>query len=157
MSTTTSEYQTFRLHAHSNVSFSVGLNGLNFLMPAGHTQGGVPTVAMPYFLVPSPLIAGTMPTSSAEGAASSGLSFSMPTMLSPASFVMAGGAFNVAETLSSPEHHGHRIPVATFSPQGPRVQESPQPAQTQVSVLHTVCSDAPKINIRFQPKQFCKA
>ncbi|XP_067246920.1 transcription factor E2F7 [Chanodichthys erythropterus] len=113
---------------------TAGLNGLNFLMPAGHAQGGVPAVAMPYFLVPSPLIAGTMPTSSAEGAASSGLSFSMPTMLSPASFVMAGGAFNVAETLSSPEHHGHRIPVATISPQGPRVQESPQPAQTQTPV-----------------------
>ncbi|XP_056101280.1 transcription factor E2F7 isoform X1 [Rhinichthys klamathensis goyatoka] len=113
---------------------TAGLNGLNFLMPAGHTQGGVPAVAMPYFLVPSPLITGAMPASSAEGVASSGLSFSMPTMLSPAQFVMAGGAFNVAEKLNTPEHHGHRIPVATFSPQGPRVQESPQPAQTQTPV-----------------------
>ncbi|KAK7150053.1 hypothetical protein R3I94_009385 [Phoxinus phoxinus] len=113
---------------------TAGLNGLNFLMPAGHTQGGVPAVAMPYFLVPSPLITGAMPTSGAEGVAGSGLSFSMPTMLSPAQFVMAGGAFNVSETLNTPEHHGHRIPVATFSPQGPRVQESPQPAQTQTPV-----------------------
>ncbi|XP_058628062.1 transcription factor E2F7 [Onychostoma macrolepis] len=113
---------------------TAGLNGLNFLMPAGHTQGGVPAVAMPYFLVHSPLIAGAAPTSGAEGAASSGLSFSVPTMLSPARFVMAGGAFGVAETLNSPEHHGHRLPAATLSPQGPRAQESPQPAQTQTPV-----------------------
>lgn len=112
---------------------SVGLNGLNFLMPAGHAQGGVPAVAMPYFLVHSPLIAGTMPSSGAEG-----LSFSVPTVLSPARFVMAGGAFGVVETLNSPEDHGHRLPAATFSPQGPRAKESPQPAQTQVSLLHTV-------------------
>ncbi|KAI2665611.1 Transcription factor E2F7 [Labeo rohita] len=110
---------------------TAGLNGLNFLMPAGHTQGGVPAVAMPYFLVHSPLIAGAMATSSAEGAASGGLSFSMPTVLSPARFVMAGGAFGVAETMNSPEHHGHRLPAATLSPQGPQTQESPQPAQTQ--------------------------
>lgn len=113
---------------------SVGLNGLNFFMPAGHTQGGMPAVAMPYFLVHSPLIAGASPTSGAEGASSSGLSFSV---LSPARFVMAGGAFGVAETLNSPEHHEHRLPAATLSPPGPRAQESPQPAQTQVSVLHT--------------------
>ncbi|XP_073694553.1 transcription factor E2F7-like [Garra rufa] len=113
---------------------TAGLNGLNFLMPAGHTQGGVPAVAVPYFLMHSPLIAGAMPTSGTEGAASSGLSFSMPTVLSPAQFVMAGGAFGVAETLNSPEHHGHRIAAATLSPQGPRAQESPQPAQTQTPV-----------------------
>ncbi|XP_050963052.1 transcription factor E2F7 [Labeo rohita] len=113
---------------------TAGLNGLNFLMPAGHTQGGVPAVAMPYFLVHSPLIAGAMATSSAEGAASGGLSFSMPTVLSPARFVMAGGAFGVAETMNSPEHHGHRLPAATLSPQGPQTQESPQPAQTQTPV-----------------------
>lgn len=108
-------------------------------MPAGHTQGGVPAVAMPYFLVHSPLIAGAMATSSAEGAASGGLSFSMPTVLSPARFVMAGGAFGVAETMNSPEHHGHRLPAATLSPQGPQTQESPQPAQTQVSLLTAYC------------------
>uniref|UniRef100_A0A8C1A0S4 Transcription factor E2F7 n=1 Tax=Cyprinus carpio carpio TaxID=630221 RepID=A0A8C1A0S4_CYPCA len=113
---------------------TAGLNGLNFLMPAGHTQGGVPAVAMPYFLVHSPLIAGAAPTSGAEGAASSGLGFSVPTVLSPAHFVMAGGAFGVVETLNSPEHHGHRLPAATLSPQGPRAQESPQPAQTQTPV-----------------------
>ncbi len=95
-------------------------------MPAGHTQGGMPAVAMPYFLVHSPLIAGASSTSGAEGASSSALSFSV---LSPARFVMAG-------TLNSPEHHGHRLPAATLSPQGPRAQESLQPAQTQVSVLH---------------------
>uniref|UniRef100_A0A8C1ICT2 Transcription factor E2F7 n=1 Tax=Cyprinus carpio TaxID=7962 RepID=A0A8C1ICT2_CYPCA len=109
---------------------TAGLNGLNFLMPAGHAQGGVPAVAMPYFLVHSPLIAGTMPSSGAEG-----LSFSVPTVLSPARFVMAGGAFGVVETLNSPEDHGHRLPAAaTFSPQGPRAKESPQPAQTQTPV-----------------------
>ncbi|XP_052409474.1 transcription factor E2F7 isoform X1 [Carassius gibelio] len=113
---------------------TAGLNGLNFLMPAGHTQGGVPAVAMPYFLVHSPLIAGASPTSGAEGAASSGLSFSVPTVLSPARFVMAGGAFGVVETLNSPEHHGHRLPAATLSPEGPRAQESPEPAQTQTPV-----------------------
>ncbi|XP_016395015.1 transcription factor E2F7 [Sinocyclocheilus rhinocerous] len=113
---------------------TAGLNGLNFLMPAGHTQAGVPAVAMPYFLVHSPLIAGAMPTSGAEGAASSGLSFSVPTVLSPARFVMAGGAFGVVETLNSTEHHGHRLPAATLSPQGPRAQEIPQPAQTQTPV-----------------------
>ncbi|XP_016367573.1 transcription factor E2F7-like [Sinocyclocheilus rhinocerous] len=113
---------------------TAGLNALNFLMPAGHTQGGVPAVAMPYFLVHSPLIAGATPTSGAEGAASSGLSFSVPTVLSQAHFVMAGGAFGVAETLNTPEHHGHRLPAATLSPQGPRAQESPQPAQTQTPV-----------------------
>ncbi|XP_016134842.1 transcription factor E2F7 [Sinocyclocheilus grahami] len=113
------------------VPSTAGLNGLNFLMPAGHTQAGVPAVAMPYFLVHSPLIAGAMPTSGAEGAASSGLSFSVPTVLSPARFVMAGGAFGVVETLNSTEHHGHRLPAATLSPRGPRAQEIPQPAQTQ--------------------------
>ncbi|XP_059360718.1 transcription factor E2F7-like [Carassius carassius] len=105
---------------------TAGLNGLNFLVPAGHTQGGVPGVAMPYFLVHSPLIAGAMPTSSAEA-----LSFSM---LSPARFVMPGGAFGVIKTLNSTEHHGHRLPAATFSPKGPRAQESPRSAQTQTPV-----------------------
>ncbi|XP_018937391.2 transcription factor E2F7-like [Cyprinus carpio] len=109
---------------------TAGLNSLNFLMPAGHAQGGVPAVAMPYFLVHSPLIAGTMPSSGAEG-----LSFSVPTVLSPARFVMAGGAFGVVETLNSPEDPGQRLPAAaTFSPQGPRAKESPQPAQTQTPV-----------------------
>ncbi|XP_043092839.1 transcription factor E2F7 isoform X2 [Puntigrus tetrazona] len=107
---------------------TAGLNGLNFLVPAGHGQGGVPAVAMPYFLVPSPLIAGATPSSGAEGAASSGLSFSVPTVMSPARFVMAGGAFGVPDTLSSPEHRGHRLP------QEARAQESPQPAQTQTPV-----------------------
>ncbi|XP_051544583.1 transcription factor E2F7 isoform X2 [Myxocyprinus asiaticus] len=111
---------------------TAGLNGLNFLMPAGHTQDGMPTVAVPYFLVPSPLIAGAVSTSNAEGGASSGLSFSLPTVLSPARFVMAGGAFGVTgstDAMNSPEHH--RAPVPTFSPQAPRTQESSKLTHTQ--------------------------
>ncbi|XP_051977170.1 transcription factor E2F7-like [Xyrauchen texanus] len=112
---------------------TAGLNGLNFLMPAGHTQGGVPAIAVPYFLVPSPLIAGAFSASNADGGTSSGLSFSVPTVLSSAQFVMAGGAFGVTgvlETMNSPEHHGYRASPPTLSPKGPR-QESPQPKQTQ--------------------------
>ncbi|XP_051546726.1 transcription factor E2F7-like isoform X2 [Myxocyprinus asiaticus] len=112
---------------------TAGLNGLNFLMPAGHTQGVVPAVAVPYFLVPSPLIAGTWSASNADGGTSSGLSFSVPTMLSSARFVMAGGAFGVTgvlETMNSPEHHGYRASPPTLSPQEPR-QESPPLKQTQ--------------------------
>ncbi|XP_051974880.1 transcription factor E2F7 isoform X2 [Xyrauchen texanus] len=111
---------------------TAGLNGLNFLMPAGHTQGGVPTVALPYFLVPSPLIAGAVSTSNADGSGSSGLSFSLPTVLSPARFVMAGGAFGVTgstDVMNSPEHH--RAPVPTFSPQARRTQESSKLTHTQ--------------------------
>ncbi|XP_026064874.1 transcription factor E2F7-like isoform X2 [Carassius auratus] len=97
-----------RLSSHYlYVPNTAGLNGLNFLVPAGHTQGGVPGVAMPYFLVHSPL----MPSSSGEA-----LSFSV---LSPARFVMPGGAFGVIETLNTTEH---------------RAQESPRPAQTQTPV-----------------------
>ncbi|XP_056311119.1 transcription factor E2F7 [Danio aesculapii] len=106
---------------------TAGLNSINFLMPAGHTQGGVPAVALPYFLLQSPLIAGAMPTSSTDGPAG----FSLPTVLSPAQFVVAGGAYGVTETLQSPEHHGNKIPATTSSP---RAEESPKPAKTQTPV-----------------------
>lgn len=100
-------------------------------MPAGHTQGGMPAVAVPYFLVPSPLIAGAVPASRAEGAAG-GLSFSVPTVLSPARIVMASGAFGVAEKMNNGEHHVYRATGSTLSPQGVR-KESPRLLQTQVS------------------------
>lgn len=118
---------------HSSVGLN-GLNGLNFLMPAGHTHGGMSAVAVPYFLVPSPLIAGTVPTSRAEGAAGSSMSFSMPTVLSPARFVMAGGAFSMSDKVNNAEHHGYRGPGSTLSPQGLR-KESPRLVQMQVSAI----------------------
>ncbi|KAA0720794.1 Transcription factor E2F7 [Triplophysa tibetana] len=114
----------------SNTAGLNGLNGLNFLMPAGHTHGGMSAVAVPYFLVPSPLMASTGPTSRAEGAAGGNLSFSMPTVLSPARFVMAGGAFGMSDKVNNAEHHGYRGPGSTLSPQGLR-KESPRLVQMQ--------------------------
>nr|XP_055047321.1 transcription factor E2F7 isoform X2 [Misgurnus anguillicaudatus] len=108
---------------------TAGLNGLNFLMPAGQTQGGVPAVAVPYFLLPSSLIASAVPASGVEGAAKSGLSFRVPTVLSPTRFVMAGGAFGVPEKENGTEHHGYKTPGFLLSPQVHR-KPSPQTAQT---------------------------
>lgn len=119
----------FIQYTHSKL-FSVGLNSLNFLMPAGQTQGGVPAVAVPYFLLPSSLITGAVPPSGVEGAAKSGLSFRVPTVLSPTRFVMAGGAFGVAEKENGTEHHGYKSPGFMLSPQ---VHRKPSPQTAQVS------------------------
>ncbi|TRY87870.1 hypothetical protein DNTS_006221 [Danionella cerebrum] len=90
---------------------TAGLNSLKFLMPGGHTQGGMPAVAMPCFLVPSPLIASSMASGSEEV-----MNYGFPSMLSPARFVMAGGAYGVTEGLSSPDHHGNKEAGCGSSP-----------------------------------------
>ncbi|XP_026220276.1 transcription factor E2F7 isoform X2 [Anabas testudineus] len=84
-----------------------GLNSLNFLLPAGQPPAslalpptGVPTLAVPYVLVPStalshyPLVAGSLQQHGSD--AQTKLSFSLPAMMSPAHFTVGTTPYSLA-------------------------------------------------------------
>lgn len=125
----------------------LGLTSLNFLLSAGQSPGGlalppgsVPTLALPYILVPSsalshyPLVAyGHQP---AGTDAHAGLSFTLPATMSPAHFVVGtAGPYDIAgaselggsprvQSPSTPEQtrtYGS-APVPPHSPAGSRQQ-----------------------------------
>ena len=122
-----------------------GLNNLNFLLSAGQPPaglalppGGVPTLALPYVLLPSaalshyPLIASGLPQQGSDG--HSKLSFSLPTVMSPAHFMVGAAPYGVT---AAPEMS--RSPVPTPStPEQSRLYGSaagtphspPRPCQT---------------------------
>uniref|UniRef100_A0A3B3U1H4 Transcription factor E2F7 n=1 Tax=Poecilia latipinna TaxID=48699 RepID=A0A3B3U1H4_9TELE len=90
------------------VSYS-GLNNFNFLIPAGQPAANlslppsnVPTMALPYVLVPSaalshyPLVAGGVQQQQTSDNPS-GLRFSLPTMISPAAFMVGTAPHSVME------------------------------------------------------------
>ncbi|KAM7377916.1 hypothetical protein PAMA_013026 [Pampus argenteus] len=91
---------------------NAGLNSLNFLLSAGQPPAGlalppssVPTLALPYVLLPStalshyPLVASGLQQ---PGADTTKLSFSLPTMMSPAHFMVGGAPYSLAEINRSP-------------------------------------------------------
>ncbi|XP_061106639.1 transcription factor E2F7 [Conger conger] len=107
---------------------SAGMNGLNFLLSPGSapgglalSQGGMSALALPYVLVPTsalsayPLVGRGVPGPCAD--AQGGISFGVPTMVSPAQFVVGGGSFAVAGApgFPPPEHTPQ-----THSPREPR-------------------------------------
>ncbi|KAL6117072.1 e2f7 [Pungitius sinensis] len=85
---------------------NAGLNNLNFLFsagqsPAGLAHAGVPTLALPYVLMPSaalshyPVVAGGLQQQGSE--ACNKLSFSLPAaVMSPAHFVMGAAPYGLA-------------------------------------------------------------
>ncbi|XP_070710137.1 transcription factor E2F7 [Pempheris klunzingeri] len=115
---------------------SAGLNSLNFLLSAGQPAGlalppsSVPTLALPYVLVPSaalssyPLVASglTQPASDAH----SKLSFSLPAVMSPAHFMVGAAPYGLAaaseiNSRSSPStpEQSRLYGIATGTPQSP--------------------------------------
>ncbi|XP_038137780.1 transcription factor E2F7 isoform X1 [Cyprinodon tularosa] len=126
---------------------SAGLNNFNFLIPAGQPPagmslppGGVPTMALPYVLLPSvshyPLIAGSVQQ---QQQTSDNLSFTMSTMMSPAAFMVGAAPRGVTEAsethLLSPVAPDQGRPLLSAgtprSPSGPRENVSvytPEPS-----------------------------
>lgn len=117
------------------LSSFLGLNGLNFLLSAGQPAASlalppssVPTLALPYVLVPSaalssyPLVAGSLQQQGSD--AHTKLSFGLPAMMSPAHFMVGGAPYSVVPVPppSTPEQSGlYRSSVGTpHSPSGPR-------------------------------------
>lgn len=130
--------------------------GLNFLLSAGHSPGSmalspgaVPSLAVPYVLVPSSalssypaaLLANTPLDSQAHP---QGVGFNMPAMVSPAHFVVSPGAFAMtgaspSSTLSSAEHplvYSSAVPASPATAQrqhdslplsAPHVSQPPSP------------------------------
>uniref|UniRef100_A0A3P8U2P9 Transcription factor E2F7 n=1 Tax=Amphiprion percula TaxID=161767 RepID=A0A3P8U2P9_AMPPE len=88
-----------------------GLNNLNFLLSAGQQPAsltlppsGVPTLALPYVLVPSaalshyPLVTSSLQQQGSD--AHTKLSFSLPAMMSPAHFMVGPAPYSVAAAAS---------------------------------------------------------
>ncbi|XP_023264483.1 transcription factor E2F7 isoform X1 [Seriola lalandi dorsalis] len=86
---------------------SAGLNSLNLFLPAAQPPAslalppsGVPTLALPYVLVPSaalshyPLVASTLQQQGSD--AHTKLSFSLPTVMSPAHFTVGAAPYSLA-------------------------------------------------------------
>ncbi|XP_035004012.2 transcription factor E2F7 isoform X2 [Hippoglossus stenolepis] len=120
---------------------NAGLNSLNFFLSAGQNQAslalpssGVPTLALPYVLVPSsalshyPLVAGGLQQQGSDSHAK--LSFSLPAVMSPGHFTPYSLAAAAAQDISwspvpspsTPEQsklYGSAL-CAPHSPQGPR-------------------------------------
>ncbi|MBN3306442.1 E2F7 factor, partial [Amia calva] len=112
-----------------------GLNGLNFLLPAGHGAGGLtlspnglPALALPYVVVPSsalspyPLLASGLPGANADLHGKGTISFNMPAMVSPARFVIGARPAPAPATPEfSPSHQDGRLPALGYSsPEEPR-------------------------------------
>nr|XP_019955550.1 PREDICTED: transcription factor E2F7 isoform X2 [Paralichthys olivaceus] len=120
---------------------NAGLNSLNFFLSAGQSPtslalppGGVPTLALPYVLVPSaalshyPLVAGGLQQQGSDSRAK--LSFSLPAVMSPAHFTVGAAPYSLAAAApdvswspvpspSTPEQ-SKQYGSAPHSPQGPR-------------------------------------
>ncbi|KAG5267668.1 hypothetical protein AALO_G00224300 [Alosa alosa] len=112
--------------------------GLNFLLSAGHSAGGVAmspggvalspgamsSLAVPYVLVPSSALSSYPAALLTNGSVDShahppGIGFNVPTMMSPAHFVVSPGAFALASpstTLSAPEHSFLGVSAIPASP-----------------------------------------
>ncbi|XP_014858080.1 PREDICTED: transcription factor E2F7 isoform X1 [Poecilia mexicana] len=119
---------------------NAGLNNFNFLIPAGQPAANlslppsnVPTMAVPYVLVPSaalshyPLVAGGVQQQQTSDNPS-GLRFSLPTMISPAAFMVGTAPHSVMEASEvsvqhlpspvTPEQARHHV-LAAGTPRSP--------------------------------------
>ncbi|MEQ2262289.1 hypothetical protein XENORESO_005179 [Xenotaenia resolanae] len=115
---------------------SAGLNNFNFLIPAGQPPAslslppsGVPTMALPYVLVPSamlshyPLVAGSVQQQASDNPTS--LGFSLPAMMPPATFMVGTTPHNVGE---ASEISGRHLPSPATPEQGrPNVSAAGMP------------------------------
>lgn len=106
----------------------VGLNGVNFLIPAGQPPAGIglnPTLAVPYVLLPStalshyPLVARGLPQQLSDAQNShNNLSFSLPSVMPHSSFMVGAVPYNIAAG-------SERSPVPSpTTPEHSRVQGS---------------------------------
>ncbi|XP_062239265.1 transcription factor E2F7 [Platichthys flesus] len=90
---------------------NAGLNSLNFFLSAGQNpaslalpSGGVPTLALPYVLVPSsalshyPLVAGGLQQQGSDSHPK--LSFSLPAVMSPAHFTVGAAPYSLAAAVA---------------------------------------------------------
>ncbi|KAM4711748.1 transcription factor E2F7 [Anableps anableps] len=146
---------------------SAGLNNFNFLIPAGQPPASlslppssVPTVALPYVLVPSaalshyPLLAGSVQQQQASDNPTS-LRFGLPAMMSPAAFVVGTASHGVMEASDmsarhlpspiTPEQGRHCVSAAGTprSPSGPRQNvgiNTPEPSTPQTPKETTASS-----------------
>ncbi|XP_068611616.1 transcription factor E2F7 [Brachionichthys hirsutus] len=120
---------------------NTGLNGLNFLVSAGQhgaagPPSGAPSVALPYLLLPSaalshyPLLASSLPQQGSD--AHHQLSFSLPTVLPPAHFMVGAvpcGLAAASEVSRSPPTPERGSGAATpRSPPGPPTPPTPKEA-----------------------------
>ncbi|KAK5616742.1 hypothetical protein CRENBAI_024219 [Crenichthys baileyi] len=105
---------------------SAGLNNFNFLIPAGQLPASlplppssVPTMALPYILVPPamlshyPLVAGSVQHQASNNPTS--LGFSLPAMMSPATFMVGTTPHSVVE---KSEISGRHLPSPATPEQG---------------------------------------
>uniref|UniRef100_A0A3P8TY96 Transcription factor E2F7 n=1 Tax=Amphiprion percula TaxID=161767 RepID=A0A3P8TY96_AMPPE len=120
-----------------------GLNNLNFLLSAGQQPAsltlppsGVPTLALPYVLVPSaalshyPLVTSSLQQQGSD--AHTKLSFSLPAMMSPAHFMVGRSPVPLPST---PEQSRLYVSAASTprSPSGPRQTTPHTPKEATVS------------------------
>ncbi|KAJ8261736.1 hypothetical protein GJAV_G00157830 [Gymnothorax javanicus] len=132
---------------------SAGLNGLNFVLSAGPSsnglalsQAGVPTLAVPYVLVPTsalsayPLLANGVSGTRGDGQGSIG--FGVPAVMSPAQFVVGGGPFAASEFGASA--------AASLSGQTVRTDSPREPGQPPAFVKM-------EPQTPLTPKEFCTA
>ncbi|XP_023121791.1 transcription factor E2F7 [Amphiprion ocellaris] len=146
---------------------NAGLNNLNFLLSAGQQPAsltlppsGVPTLALPYVLVPSaalshyPLVTSSLQQQGSD--AHTKLSFSLPAMMSPAHFMVGPAPYSVAAAASdlsrspvplpsTPEQSRLYVSAASTprSPSGPRQTVSintPEPLTPHTPKEATVSS-----------------
>ncbi|MBN3315119.1 E2F7 factor, partial [Atractosteus spatula] len=126
------------LAAHSHYLYvpnSAGLNGLNFLLSTGPSSSGLalspnglPTLALPYVVVPSStlppysLMANSLPAGAGTHLHSKGpVSFNMPAMVSPAQFVVGPRSVPVpGGSAYSPPQEGQVPSSGQSSPEQPR-------------------------------------
>nr|XP_015208235.1 PREDICTED: transcription factor E2F7 isoform X1 [Lepisosteus oculatus] len=126
----------FAPHSHYlYVPNSAGLNGLNFLLSAGPSSGGLalspnglPTLALPYVVVPSStlppysLMANSLPAGAGTHMHNKGpVSFNVPAMVSPARFVVGPTSVPVPSSSAySPPQEGQVPSSGRSSPEQPR-------------------------------------
>ncbi|XP_021180629.2 transcription factor E2F7 isoform X1 [Fundulus heteroclitus] len=115
---------------------SAGLNNFNFIIPAGNPPAslslppsGVPAMTLPYVLLPSaalshyPLVAGSVPRHQGPDNPTA-LSFSLPAMMSPATFMVETAPRSATE---ASEISGRHLPSPVTPEQGrPRSPSGPR-------------------------------
>lgn len=156
---------THKIHSQHLFPFNLdpsspGLNSLNFLLSASQppaslalNPSSVPTLALPYILLPSaalshyPLVASSLPQQGSDS--HNKLSFSLPAVMSPAHFMVGTVPYGLAAASemsrspvpspSTPEHSRLYVSAAgtPHSPSGPRQTVS---ISTPEPLVRTACA-----------------
>lgn len=135
---------------------SPGLNSFNFLLSAGQTPAGlalppnsIPTMQMPYILVPSaalphyPLVAGSLQKQVSD--AHNKLNFSLPAVMSPAQFMVGPGAFGFAAASDI----GRSLVPPPSTPEQSRIYSSATGApQSPAASCHAISINTPEPLVR---------